>query len=104
MSLFNIGRKKMKSYDFVFILVCLFVLRIVFFSASYADAMCLVSILAFLVSNEVIKAKKISSQVLEKVNKNEDLTNARIVELSNEMIKIRNAAEGIKAAVNFTKK
>jgi hypothetical protein len=94
----------MKSYDFVFILVCLFVLRIVFFSASYADAMCLVSILAFLVSNEVIKAKKISSQVLEKVNKNEDLTNARIVELSNEMIKIRNAAEGIKAAVNFTKK
>ena len=94
----------MKSYDFVFILVCLFVLRIVFFSASYADAMCLVSILAFLVSNEVIKAKKISSQVLEKVNKNEDLTNARIVELSNEMIKIRNAAEGIKAAVNFNKK
>jgi hypothetical protein len=103
MSPFNIGIK-MKSYDFVFILACLFVLRIVFFSASYADAMCLLSLLAFLVANEIIKVKKISSQVLEKVNKNEELTNTRIVELGNEIIKVRNAAEGIKTAVNFNKK
>jgi|688.fasta_scaffold246581_2 hypothetical protein len=94
----------MKSYDFVFILVCLFVLRIVFFSASYADAACLFSVFAFLTANEILKVKKISNQVLEKVTKNEDTTNARIVELSNEMVKIRNAAEGIKAAVNFVKK
>lgn len=94
----------MKSYDFVFILVCLFVLRIVFFSASYADAVCLFSVFAFLTANEILKVKKISNQVLEKVTKNEDTTNARIVELSNEMVKIRNAAEGIKAAVNFVKK
>ena len=94
----------MKSYDFVFILVCLFVLRIVLFSASYADAACLFSVFAFLTTNEILKVKKISNQVLEKVTKNEDTTNARIVELSNEMVKIRNAAEGIKAAVNFVKK
>lgn len=94
----------MKIYDFVFILVCLFVLRIIMFSASYADAICLLSILAFLMANEVVKVKKISSQVLEKVNKTEQLTNARITELNSEMIKVRNAAEGIKTAVNFTKK
>jgi hypothetical protein len=94
----------MKNYDFVFILVCLFVLRIILFSASYADSICLLSILAYIASQEILKNKKLTSEVLVKVSKNEELTNARIVELSNEIVKVRNSAEGIKAAVNFSKK
>lgn len=94
----------MRNYDFLFILVCFFILRIVVFSASYADAICLLSILAFKLGSKFLDAKKISSDLEQKVQTQDNLTNARLQALADEIIKVRNSAEGIKAAINLTKR
>ena len=94
----------MKNYDFILILVCLFVLRIILLSGSYPDSICLVALLGYRLTDMYLKNKKISSDLEEKVKANQSLVNSQLQELANEVIKVRNASEGLKAAVNFGKK
>jgi hypothetical protein len=94
----------MRNYDFLFILACLFIFRIVIFSASYADAMCLLAILAYKIGNQFLKDKKLNSEVLQVIQKNEELNSIRFEQLAQELIKVKNNNEAIKAAVNFNKR
>lgn len=94
----------MRNYDFLFILACLFILRIVVFSASYADAICLLSILAYKIGTQLLKDKKLGNEVLEVIKKNEEFNSTRFEQLAQEIVKVKNNNEAIKAAVNFNKR
>jgi len=94
----------MKNYDFIFILVCLFVLRIIMLSGSFVDAISLVGILTYHLANKVIKDKKMTSEALVKIDSNHEITQAQLRVLAEEVNKAKTSAEGIKAAVNFSKR
>lgn len=93
-----------KSYDFVFILVCLFVFRVILLSASFADALCLIAVLAYILGNKVLAEKKITSELAESIAKDKALTQQQIELLANEIQKNKNATEGLRAASNFMNK
>lgn len=94
----------MKNYDFILILVGLFVLRVIMFSGSYADSISLAALLAYLIAKQVIGIKAISNEALVLIKKNEEETNAKLQVLADEIVKTKNSAEGLKAAINFTKR
>lgn len=94
----------MRNYDFLFILVCFFVLRIVLFSATYADSICLIGILAYKIGKQVLEIKKVSNDVDDKIKANEIANNQKLQTLAEEIVKVRNSTEGIKAAVNLAKR
>lgn len=94
----------MRNYDFLLILSGLFVVRIIAFSGSYADAVCLLGLLAYSSLREFLKIKKVSNDIFEVIKKSEDLNNARFQEMATELVKVRNGNEAIKAAVNFNKR
>ena len=84
--------------------MCLFVLRIVMFSGSYADSICLVALLSYRIASTFLEGKQLLSQLSDKFSKKEELDNVRFQQLADEVVKVRNSAEGIKAAFNLTKK
>lgn len=94
----------MKNYDFVFILLCLFIFRIILLSGHYSDAICLASILAYRLVDKYLKQKRISSQVEEKLAENQKEVQNQLQVLANELVKVKNSAEGLKAAVTFGRK
>lgn len=94
----------MKNYDYIFILVCLFVLRIIMLSGSIVDAISLIGILTYHLANKVIKDRKITSEALVRIESNHELTQNQIKVMAEELNRTKVAAEGIKAAVNFGKR
>lgn len=94
----------MRNYDFLLILSGLFVIRIIAFSGSYADAICLLGLLSYSVLKQLLNIKKVSNDISEIIKKSEELNNARFQELASEVVKVRNGNEAIKAAVNFNKR
>ena len=94
----------MKNYDFIFILACLFVFRVITLSGSYVDAICLTSILGYHLASRVIKDKKLTSEVLVRVEKEREVTQKQMQGLAEEVARARNISEGMKAAVNLTKR
>jgi hypothetical protein len=93
-----------KNYDFIFILVCLFVFRVILLSASFADALCLIAILAYVLGNKILNEKKITSELSETIAKDKAHTQQQIELLANEIQKNKNVTEGLKAASNFMNK
>jgi hypothetical protein len=93
-----------KNYDFIFILVCLFVFRIIALSGSFADAICLIALLAYMFGNKYLVIKQVSNDVVDQVNKEKEANAAKYAYLADQIEKTRNAAEGVKAALNFTGK
>lgn len=94
----------MKKYDFMLILVGLFTLRIILLSGSYADAICLLGVLAYTIGSQYFETKKVSNDLLEVIKKNEELNSVRFEQLAQEIVKVRNNNDAIKAAVNFNKR
>ena len=94
----------MKNYDFILILVCLFLFRIILLSGQYSDAICLTAVLAYRIADNYLKEKKLSSQLEEKVLKNQKEVQDQLQVLANEVVKVKNSAEGLKAAVTFARK
>ena len=94
----------MKNYDYLLILVCLFVLRIILLSGSYPDAMCLTSLLLYRLSNKYLNQRKISDNLEDQVKKNEELVKGQIQVLAEEVVKVKNTTEGFKAAINLGKR
>ncbi len=90
----------MRKIDSMLILASLFVLRVIAFSGSYADALCLLGILAFLTLRQVIESRKLESQVLVRVEEQDRQVRA----LVDEMNKVKNSSEGLKAAINMSSK
>ena len=93
-----------KNYDFIFILGCLFVFRIIALSGSFADAICLIAILGYILGDKLLNQRKIEDQVIGKLTKdNADLVK-HIDTLATEITKVKNATESIKAATGFINK
>ena len=92
------------KYGVLFVLLCFFITRIVVFSASYADAICLIAILAYRFGSEFLEAGLISKGALSDLRKLEDETNVKLQTLSDEIVKVKNSSEALKAAVNFNKR
>ena len=100
---FNIGNL-MRKQDFIFVLLCLFVLRLIAFSGTYVDSICIVAILAYQLGNRVLEMKNITNEALVKITKNEELNSQRFQEVATELTRVRNSNDGIKAAFNLAKK
>jgi hypothetical protein len=94
----------MRNYDLILILVSLFVVRIIAFSASYADAICLLSLVAYKFGKDFLVLKRISSDFESKLQSQEKETNAKLGVLAEEIVKVKNSSEGLKAAINLTAK
>lgn len=94
----------MRNYDLMLILVSLFVIRIIAFSASYADAICLVALVAYKFGKDYIVLKKVSSDFESRLQNQEKETNVKLSVLAEEIVKVRNSSEGLKAAINLTAK
>lgn len=90
----------MRNYNIMLILVSLFVVRIIAFSGSYADAICLLGLLAYMVVKKALEMKQLESEVLVKVTTQEQ----QLKYLAEEMTKVKNSSEGLKAAINLTAK
>lgn len=83
----------MKNYDYLFILICLFIFRIIMLSATYADSICLTALFAYKLGSSYLESKKTSDKNVEAIQV-----------LSNELADTKNSLSGIKAAVNFVSK
>lgn len=94
----------MRNYDLILILVSLFVIRIIAFSASYADAICLLSLVAYKFGKDFLVLKRISSDFESKLQSQEKETSAKLTILAEEIVKVKNSSEGLKAAINLTAK
>jgi hypothetical protein len=94
----------MRNYDLMLILVSLFVIRIIAFSASYADAICLLSLVAYKFGKDYVTLKQISSDFESKLQSQEKDTNIKLNLLAEEIVKVRNSSDGLKAAINLTAK
>ena len=100
---FNIGYC-LKNYDFIFILICLFVFRIIALSGSFADASCLIALLAYRFGKDYIVIKQVGNDIQIQIDQDRKTTQAQLVLLADEISKVKNVSEGIKAAITFNKK
>jgi len=94
----------MKNYDFILILTCLFVFRIIMISGSYAEAICLVALLAYKVACKYLAGKKLTNEVAEKILKDQELINSQMKIVAEEASRAKQVSEGMKAALNITRK
>jgi viroplasmin and RNaseH domain-containing protein len=94
----------MKNYDVILILVSIFVARIIAFSAGYADAICLLGLLAFKAIREYMANKKIEAEVVTEFNAYKEISNKRYEVLAEEVVRAKSTSEGLKAAINLTKR
>jgi hypothetical protein len=94
----------MRNYDYIFILMCLFVLRVTLLSGSFADVLCLIGVLAYHLGNKIIENNKITNEALVKIESNHELTQNQIKVIAEEVNKAKTTAEGVKAAINFNKR
>jgi hypothetical protein len=94
----------MKNYDFILILTCLFVFRIIMISGSYAEAICLVALLAYRVSFKYLDDKKLTNEVADKIIKDQELLNSQMKIVAEDASRAKQVSEGVKAAFNITRK
>jgi PP-loop superfamily ATP-utilizing enzyme len=94
----------MRKQDVILVLLYLFVLRLIAFSGTYVDSICVVAILAYQLGNKVLEIRTITNEALVKISKNEELNTQRFQEVATELTRVRNSNDGIKAAFNLTKK
>jgi hypothetical protein len=77
---------------------------LILFSGTYVDSICILSILGYKFGLIFLDYTKIQNEALVRISKNEDLNNQRFQELANEIVKVKNSSEGLKAAINLTAK
>lgn len=94
----------MKSLQLIFALLCLFITRIIAFSGSFADAVCLIAILAYLVCLKVLDQKKINKELVENLNSSTKKLEDKVSQLSSDIDLVKNQNDSIKAAVGFARR
>ena len=94
----------MKSLQLIFALLCLFITRIIAFSGSFADAVCLIAILAYLVCLKVLDQKQINKELVENLNSSTKKLEDRVSQLSSDIDLVKNQNDSIKAAVGFARR
>lgn len=78
----------MKNFDWIFALICVFIFRIVVIGASFADAFCLLAVLAYRFGGQYVEAKKVSDNIVKEIiDAKEDIKKAKesidVVKLAN---------------------
>ena len=81
----------MKKINWIHLLICLFIFRIIAISASFPDALCLVALLGFKFADRYAKAKNISDEIVKD-----------IAEAKEESKKAREAVDTVKLSTGFT--
>jgi Skp family chaperone for outer membrane proteins len=94
----------MKSLQLIFALLCLFITRIIAFSGSFADAVCLIAILAYLVCLKVLDQKQINKELVENLNSSTKKLEDKVSQLSSDIDLVKNQNDSIKAAVGFARR
>lgn len=94
----------MKNQQILFAILCLFLLRLIVFSGTYVDAICILSLLSYNLGNKLLELKRLNGEIIDKVQKLEQNSDTRFVELANEVVKLKSLNDGIKAAINLTAK
>lgn len=94
----------MKNQQVIFGLLSLFIVRLIAFSGTYVDAICIVALLAYKLGIAYLDSKKLTSEVLVRIEETDKLNNQKMQQLADEMIKVKNASEGLRAAINLTSK
>lgn len=90
----------MRNYNLVLILSTLLLIRVIVFSGTYVDAICLASLLSFLILKEYMEIKALESEVMVKVNEQEEKLKVLVEELN----RVKSSSEGLKAVMNMTKR
>ena len=90
----------MRIYNLVLVLTSLLLLRIIAFSGTYADSICLISLLGFLITKEYIELKSAESEIGIKIKQTEE----KLQFLAEEITKAKSSSEGLKAVINMTKR
>lgn len=93
-----------KNYDFIFILLCIFVFRIILLSSTYPDAICIIAILGYIFGNKLLEQRKLDSDIKQQISNDRQEINKHIEILANELTKVKNTTESIKAATGFLNK
>jgi hypothetical protein len=94
----------MRNQQVTFVLLSFFVLRLIAFSGTYVDSICVVALLAYSFGLEYLKNKKIANDVLLRIEETEKINKERIQVLADEMTRVKNSSEGLRAAINLTSK
>ena len=94
----------MKNYDFIFILTCLFVFRVIMISGSYAEAVCLVALLAYRATEKYLSDKKLTNDLADKILADQESLNLQMKVVAEEASRAKQVSEGMKAALNITRK
>ena len=101
----------MKNYDFILILTCLFVFRIIMISGSYAEAICLVALLAYRATDKYLTDKKLTNELAEEIKKttqeiaeDQQRLGKQMQAVAEEAARAKQVSEGMKAALNLTRK
>ncbi len=94
----------MKSLQLIFALLCLFITRIIAFSGSFSDAVCLIAILAYLVCLKVLDQKQINKELVENLNSSTKKLEDKVSQLSSDIDLVKNQNDSIKAAVGFARR
>lgn len=94
----------MKSLQLIFALLCLFITRIIAFSGSFADAVCLIAILAYLVCLKVLEQKQINKELVENLNSSTKKLEDKVSQLTSDIDLVKNQNDSIKAAVGFARR
>lgn len=89
----------MRKINIILILASLLVLRVIVFSSTYADAICLLGVLGYMIAKKVLEDKKLESDIAIKVLEQEKQIKALVEEMS----RVKNSSEGLRAAINMTK-
>ena len=80
----------MKKLNWIHVLLCVFIGRIILMSASYPDAICLVALIAYKFSDKYFKAKNVEDTVMQEIK-----------EAKEEMKKARESVDAVKIATGF---
>jgi hypothetical protein len=94
----------MRNQQVIFGLLSLFIVRLIAFSGTYVDAICIVALIGYKLGLAYLENKKVANQVLVKVEESEKLNAQKMQQLADEMMRVKNASEGLRAAINLTSK
>lgn len=81
----------MKNINWIHVLICLFIFRVIAMSASFPDALCLIALLGFKFADRYVKAKAVADSIIQDV-----------VEAKEESRKARESVDTVKLSSGFT--
>jgi hypothetical protein len=73
-------------------------------SGSYAEAICLVALLAYRCTDKYLSDKKLTNEVADKILADQERLNAQMKVVAEEASRAKQVSEGMKAALNITRK